>query len=77
MTTPLSKNQRRIQVVVTLTPAQLKCENIEIACFVEEALSTMGGCKHPDDPFFDSLVVDHITMNNRTYSFEENDHAND
>ena len=39
----------------------------EIADFITDWLETGGGCRHPDDPLFDSLSVYSVKIRNKLY----------
>lgn len=43
----------------------------ELAKFVEDALSCMGGCRHPNDPLFNSINVKSVRIGRQTFDFEE------
>lgn len=60
--------KRVIKVVFSHFPSEATDE--EIALFVEDALSTMGGCRDPNDPLFSSLEVLTVTIGNTTWKMK-------
>ena len=43
----------------------------DIAGFIIDWLETGGGCRHPDDPLFDSLSVYSVKIRNKVYTNPE------
>jgi len=41
-----------------------RCDTEELVKYIFSALESMGGCRHPEDPFFESLSVKSITLGN-------------
>lgn len=39
----------------------------DVAEFIDDALSSMGGSRHPEDPMFVSLTMVHIRVHGRDY----------
>lgn len=58
----------KIEVIIH-TPSGV--EQDEIASFVEDALSSWGGQRHPGDPLFRSLDIKYIRIKKTVYKFEE------
>lgn len=41
--------------------------------FILDALSTMGGCRHPEDPLFHSLTIDELVVHGKKFMIEKED----
>lgn len=65
----LAADQRKITLTVTLSAAQLDMEPLEIAQYVEDAVSAWGGCGHPESPLFEGLSVDAIDFRAQRFEF--------
>lgn len=40
----------------------------DVAEFIDDALSSMGGCRHPDDPMFSSLKMSCIRVHGTDFA---------
>lgn len=65
----LAANQRKITLTVTLSAAQLDMEPLEIAQYVEDAVSAWGGGGNPESAMFDGLHVDAIEFQGQRFEF--------
>lgn len=39
----------------------------DVAGFISDALESMGGCRHPEDPLFESLSIKSVTIGGVKY----------
>jgi len=57
-------------VKVVVDPIDGCCEE-DIMLFVQSALTSWGGQRHPDDPLFGSLTVHKVNVGKRAFEFTD------